>query len=353
MLQSRFNQSVSPVRPNTVTRSRNWCVLLVCMVFVGLALMPQSLLPEQWTFDSQSIEDIGSGAQVVEDSGSYYFSAKIFSALGPLSIPFICVIGFVSIRRFFGELKSPQVIWLALFIAIPAFLFGMVRPQKEVFVVVLTLFVAAIDFSSGRQWQKLLLLVAAYSVYASTMRTYFFLIPVVFLILLAMRPLSSPARAMFLLCMVIAINFVPLHVLQDLQGARDDVNSARVLTALNVRTAFFNPIQNIEGVTDFLWNYAYAAIFLNGAFFFFFDISSLILTVTTGIYLYLAHKGYSSDDTNAGVKATLFLSHLCVLTLFEPDLGSYLRHASSAFVYLAPALVILDTQRRLSRSVRV
>ena len=41
----------------------------------------------------------------------------------------------------------------------------------------------------------------------------------------------------------------------------------------------------------------------------------------------------------------LFIAHILVLFIFEPDAGSYMRHASSVIFYLLPSLRMTEQRR--------
>ena len=65
-------------------------------------------------------------------------------------------------------------------------------------------------------------------------------------------------------------------------------------------------------------------------------------------YVLLMIRGLRSGNSRVSWPAALFCAHMLVLNIFEPDLGSYLRHLSTALLFLAPSLAMWDRQWQAS-----
>src|SRR5690606_18697377 len=118
----------------------------------------------------------------------------------------------------------------------------------------------------------------------------------------------------------------PSDVFWQLQSPRDMINQTRVFdTVEGVRTAFFNPYSPTNAV-NFVLNYAYAVVRLNLAPLFDFGVRSLYLAAYVGLCVFLVTYGLRSRREEVRLPALLFMAHFLVLAIFEPDLGSYLRH---------------------------
>src|SRR5690606_16251863 len=131
----------------------------------------------------------------------------------------------------------------------------------------------------------------------------------------------------------------------ELGEARDIVNRGRQWSNFaGSRSAFMNLVPTRDAF-DFLVNYFYAVLRLNLPILFNPAPQEVFLMLNVGIYGWLAYIGCSVRDPAVRFPVVLFISHVLVLTIFEPDLGSYLRHLSSVFIYLLPALSFWDWQR--------
>jgi hypothetical protein len=145
------------------------------------------------------------------------------------------------------------------------------------------------------------------------------------------------------LLLVVAIAVVlPPHVFAQLQGSRDSIfNVDRIGRALpGARTAFAN-VYPPDSFFHFIANYVYAALRLNFPFFSGVTPRDIYLFANVILFAWIAIAGFRSDLRTFDNTA-LFVSHVLVSICFEPDVGSYLRHISSAMPYLVPAVVVVD-----------
>lgn len=183
------------------------------------------------------------------------------------------------------------------------------------------------------------------SVYAVIFRQYFAIVAVIFIGLVLFKRMTWTQRAIILLIIPIAALAIPNDIYVTLQEQRDIVNYYRIgFTGSGTRTAFLNYMRP-EGLYSFLVNYGYAFIRLNFPVFFGSGAKELFLMVNVFIYGALAWAGIRSSDARVWRPAMLFLAHFLTLLLFEPDLGSYLRHTGTSLPLLAPALGVWSLRR--------
>ncbi|MDV4166755.1 hypothetical protein [Rhodovulum sp. FJ3] len=179
-----------------------------------------------------------------------------------------------------------------------------------------------------------------YLSYGSLFRSYYFLILFFFLFVLAIRKLRLHLRVLLFLVLLLVLMNTPLSVLQTLQEPRDIVNYYRLNTAgaIGARTAFANLLP-IDGAWSFTVNYVYALVRLNLAFVVDPGIREAFLQLNVALYFFAIFYGLRHGSRVGKNAASLLLAHVIVLTFFEPDLGSYIRHLSSTLPFAAIPLV--------------
>jgi hypothetical protein len=111
------------------------------------------------------------------------------------------------------------------------------------------------------------------------------------------------------------------------------------------RTVFYNLLPS-DNIFNFIINYFYAIFRLNFAFILSPKPQELFLALNLGVYFFLTLIGIRAADARVRLPTLLFVAHFGVMMLFEPDLGSYLRHTSSVLLYLVPALTLWDARQR-------
>lgn len=215
---------------------------------------------------------------------------------------------------------------------------SLVRPQKEILVYLLTaVCVYCINRARKPIW-ALCLTVGLYFLYTVlSWRPYYALITALIPALYLFDRLSMRSRVTLLLAVGLGGFLIPSSVFEILRLTRDGINALRVLypEIEGNRTAFSNPMEAASWGA-FLYNYAYAAIRLNIPVFFSITPNEIVLTLFSSSWFYLMWNAYKCDDWRARFVVRLILAHLLVLWIFEPDLGSYLRHFSSCILYLVP-----------------
>lgn len=310
----------------------------IFLYFIFLMVVVSPFLPDRWANDTKAILEISDGLRDQgSDSGSYYYTAVFFGAVGIWSYFFQACIAYCMAHVFEKNVNSRYLQAIICIFLTPAFLLGLVRPQKELFVFLVAYLVCAFDrFERKTKWHDILLIGCLYTFYGVLMRPYFVLIFGVFLLILILHRYSYAGFFAFVCLFVLFAFSAPNELLIQLQGSRDEINLLSRGVDEDQRTAFLNVYQGINDGYEFLINYIYAFIFLNFSFLFFWDLPSLILTAYVFSCVAFCCQAINWANPYWQRRILLFVSHLFVLAIFEPDLGSYLRHLSSVFIYLAP-----------------
>lgn len=303
-------------------------------IFLLLGLFSVVSLTGAASNDSQRVAALAEDADFLD--GSYAAVAFLYGLVpGPLMRPLIYAIGIcfvlVSIR---GMRSNVHACIIAILCIAPATL-AIDEFQKDLILVVFIMLASLIMTSDRSTLTKVLVISVLYLAYAQFFRFYFILVLALFLAIFFFRSLPLIGKILLVGVTLIVIVNVPLSVWVELQGARDMVNGARLARngLAGARTAFFNPFP-IDGLTNFLLNYLYAMLRLNLPFLFNQGPNELFLFINVVIYVSAVWWSYRHGSKTARMAATLILSHMLVLFLFEPDLGSYIRHLSTTLPYL-------------------
>ncbi len=176
-------------------------------------------------------------------------------------------------------------------------------------------------------------------IYALVFRQYFLIVASVFLILVIFKKVNVPTKFIFVLLVPVIALMIPKEAYVLLQEQRDIVNYHRIgFAGSGTRTAFLN-IMRPDGLYSFVVNYGYAFARLNFPIFFgAAGAKETFLMINVLVYGVLVWIAVRSRDPRIWRPGLLFLAHVLTLLLFEPDLGSYLRHIGTSLPLLAPAL---------------
>lgn len=219
----------------------------------------------------------------------------------------------------------------------PLYMFLAIFNKETLLVPFLLAAYAAVMLLNRDRWRAFWVAVI-YGAYALFFRNYYLLITCAFLFLLALRNMTTGQRIGSIVFVLIAMAFLPRGVYEELNFARDVVNYYRVgYSDAGFRTAFFNYTDRAD-VIGFFLNYGYAFARLNLPLLFDGGIKELFLMVNVAAYALLIGVDLKFGTPRSRAATLLFVSHLAVLIIFEPDLGSYMRHSSVPLIFLAPAL---------------
>ncbi|HGL6716703.1 hypothetical protein NTJ56_18680 [Burkholderia contaminans] len=193
-----------------------------------------------------------------------------------------------------------------------------------------------------------------YLAYAATIRSYFALILAIAFAAWVFRHVSMLPRVAGTLLFVAVLVALPNGVYTLLQQPRDLAVDYLVYSSpFGARTSFYNPLPP-DSFVHFVGNYAYSVVRLNLPVFFSFDPKGLAMQALIALFLCAAWRrlpvrridGHAIAPARDGeLLACVVLGHVAVSMLFEPDLGSYLRHLSSVAL-LAVALWSVRTGPR-------
>lgn len=352
-MASLLNGAVSSGR---MTRNL-WLIAIVGVFFLILVVGAGFLSPTR-DFDARMIEIMAIKGSFHGMEGSFATMSKLYSMTNSTTRVIIVTISALSFIIYCGKNLRSNYSFIALFLLlISPIVFFLTQFNKDTVLVWVVIFVSMVLLSKFPRYVKLATVCVAYVVYANLFRSYYYLICAVFLGLCFLRFLPTTFRVYAVVLLGVLVAFTPADIFAQLQGSRDFVNADRVgRTIAGARTAFMN-LERPEDYWAFVKNYVYAAVRLNLPIFFGARVQELFLFLNVGLYLALFTMGAffnrifgrAREYIPAGdyawsvqTSALLFGSHVLVLICFEPDLGSYLRHMSSALPYLVPVLIAFD-----------
>jgi hypothetical protein len=314
-----------------------WVSVCVVLGYVDLSFITQNI-----NIDSDRIMELRSG--VGEAGNSFANTAIIFGYIPDiLLIPVVLLISSVALIIFMKDMRRVSTILIAMYITLPAVILFLPRPQKETIVVIMTIIVYWIFKSKYSQWIKLALFTAIYIAYAIFMRQYYFLIVAAFFGLHFGEKMAGLPRLAAVIATIAILMMLPEKFFTATQGVRDVVNHYLGSDGQMARTAFLNPLPADNGL-NFVLNYIYSAIRLNFPILFTFgykEILHMISVFIIGRFIWMGLGAKNNPDII--LCSQLAFAHVLVLLLFEPDVGTYLRHLTSVFLYLTPMLLLADT----------
>lgn len=327
-------------------------ILIACAVYLVLYWPLRDYLPEKFMRDANKITEImqssmnGSMEVKLDNTGSYTNTALILAAI-PDSMTDIAInlVAIFATMFIVKDIRSWRGLMLMPIMLVPLWLTSLMATTKETVLVAITMGLLLVATHLKRPWLAIGIIVAAYVWYALNIRIYYSIIIALALFIAIVIRTPRQFRAYWLIPFIIASFFIPRPVFEALQMPRD--NSYQWLafgSQFQVRTLFANPYPPIT-LPNFLYNYFYAFALLNFPFWKFHTINEVILFVNVITWYSLTFIGLKYLRGPPFFLVCVFLGHLLVLPLFEPDLGSYLRHASSVIIYLVPALRLVERRR--------
>jgi len=336
-----------------VFRRRTLTLLIILSFFLLVIFVGTSgILPAQ-NIDSGHIMNYLETQEYLYVWNSYTATSYLFS-LVPYNLlyPIVIIIGGGALTLFIRPLRSRTQVLLASFITIAPVLLILTRPVKDTIVILLSIAILFLIRSRVATVFKICIIMALYLLYAHFVRQYFYLCAIVFLVIWIFINSRRKVKVVMLFVGVSIFFAIPGNIFTELQGSRDIYNFYRIGSGeIGSRTAFCNFLPPTNGF-NFLVNYVVAAIRLNFSFLFYPGIRELFLTLNVIIYAFLINRGMNAENVVVRLAATLLLAHISVLWLFEPDLGSYLRHLSSIFLYLTPIMSSVSVRKkRINRNL--
>jgi len=316
--------------------------ILIVFVYAIIYIFFRNALPEKWSVDSAKIIEIlnygGAGGDL---DNSFAVTAALFGLIGVDNLDvFTCIVSAIFLMFATHGIRRAGDFFSRLLLIAPCIMLNMFAPSKETVVLIMTMLitVSAIYFQTSKAftfWVFLLL----YAVYGVFVRQYYLLIVGVFFIVyfLWRRPLKYHLLAAVVV--VGAILAAPSSILQTLQSPRDTSNAYAEQIGSDNRTAFTNIASPGNGV-GFLVNYGYAATVLITPVLYFQTASDVFMQLMIATMLFILYKARrrsrraGHDRFELRFFASLFVAHILVQLIFEPDLGSFTRHLTSVILYI-------------------
>ena len=330
-----------PSVPDSFT-IRAFAFFWICAYALLYFVFPE-VIPEKYLRDAEFIQSLVDGTSSIEGDSSFAAVSAIFSLLPKDATDvFVELLNSYVLWCILKQIASYRGMVLVIPVIIPLALLNMMAPTKDTLVITMSLLIYLISCRSATSFPVLLTIFGAYTAFGIFLRTYYLLILAAFAGFLLLDRLKSVMRLVSLLLFFLVIFILPEYVYQLLEGPRDAVYfdlSSEFRPA--VRTMFPNLFAP-DSAIHFLGNYLYSFCLLNFPFVMDVTPNEIVLFVNVIIYAWLVTAGIRWVQGPHRLLAFLFLAHIAVLNLFEPDFGSYMRHFSSAFLYLIPALRVRE-----------
>ncbi|WP_027782070.1 MULTISPECIES: hypothetical protein [Burkholderia] len=313
----------------------------VALLYLAVYANARALLPEFIFRDADKIQtQIGGGSTY--DGSSFDAVGKLYQALGdPGTWVFVATLGVATIVIALRSTRRLGGLLACLALLAPCLFFNLFVASKDTIVVAMSiaLFAAARLRGTAR---PMLVAVLLYVGYAATIRSYFALILAIALAAWAFRRMSALPRIAGALLAAAMLVALPNAVYMLLQRPRDlAVDYLVYASPFGARTSFYNPFPP-DSFVHFAGNYAYSLVRLNLPVLFSFDPKGFAMQGLIALFLGAAwrrvpagraHDGRTTPARAGELLACLVLGHVAVSMLFEPDLGSYLRHLSSVSLF--------------------
>lgn len=317
-------------------------VLLYLLIYANAG----RLLPAAVFRDAQKIQEQMHGAETYAGS-SFDVVGKLFLTLGPAVDVFVMGTGVWLIWTMFSRSDRIGMAAAALMLAAPCLFFNLFMASKDTLVVLMALVIAA-TVRGNRPARAWMMTLAMYLAYAATLRAYFALIAGLALAIHLLSRLGWRWRVLIIATVPLALAWVPPAVFVALQQPRDlAVDYLVFQSPYGARTSFYNPFSPTS-LAGFAGNYIYAVFRLNVSILWSPGIKEMVMQLWTFLAVvppvrYLA-QGKGASMAGRCLPACLVTAHVAVSMLFEPDLGSYMRHLSS----VAPLSMLLLMPERTS-----
>ena len=306
-------------------------------VFYGLNLTGLSPTLTQSNIATEAIRGVLS-----EDDKSTTFFINIINLVGGYKIAtiinFSISLFYINYCFYNNRFIPFQLLWILVLLASTVLFLRI--PHKEI-VIIFSYFLIYLNYQHFGKKEKItiILIILFILLYGYFARTYFLLIAFFYLILFIYVKISKIQRFYFSILSIIIFFMIPLEYLYQLQSHRDLSSYYRIMNPSweGFRTSFINPLE-ISSHTNFLINYFYAFFRLNFPIFFQFTFKEIFhtLIIIGSLYIFFFKKinyKYVNYSFVINLKIIIF-AHFIVLWLFEPDLGSYLRHLLSYYPLL-------------------
>jgi hypothetical protein len=316
------------------------CAMLYVIVFVNAS----TFLPEFIFRDAEKIQAQMDGATTYEGT-SFDAVASFYGWFGPTPLKVMVVaVGVLFIVAMLARANRVGMLAAALVLCVPCVFFNLFVASKDTLVVMIALLIA--NVARGRRAALVpVVALVAYVGYALLVRRYFLLI----VLIAGGIALWHRASTRWKLVLAIAVGgglaLLPTSVYFLLLHPRDmAVDYLVYQSPFGARTGFYNPLVP-ESFAAFCGDYLYASARLHLALLFSPGVKELAMQGFVLLALWPAWRNLrATKSRHAATAATphrlvgetlacLVMAHVAVSMLFEPDLGSYIRHLSSVALF--------------------
>ena len=318
--------------------------LLLALFLVNMELVP---LPEVFYYDARLVEilaaDFLSASLNENEALSYLRAAQFFRAFEPISPWGVAlVVGTFYVITAYRIASDPISAFVATFFLLPAVLLSLPYPQKDTLSCLGAILVIAVWMRTHSTVALFTALTITYALIAVYVRSYYALILCVVIAIYLLQHGCLEIKVALVGILALSIIFVWSGLLGDdylyPQQHREFANLHRMLSAAEGnRTAFVNPLPP-DRFSHFVLNYAYSFVLLNVPIIKWPDGKSLYMTFYCSCVAVVVVIGLRSHFVHVRVFSGLAAAHVFVLCLFDPDVGSYLRHVSTSSIYLTPII---------------
>ena len=334
--------------------------VLSALLSVGLGIFSRSFLPTVYSYDGIQIQALAQGRDYILADQSFQAAANFYELFGLAEQPvLVALIGpllmSISIWSSLGNrlVKGDPAAW---FISIAGQFLSAIYiswySKELIALIVLTIFVFVIKKNEAIALSFLIL-------YALYFRQYWLLVVVVYLLIRFLNSTFDFRFRRFALTssVVLAMSVFAHQFLlgSSLSSIRETTNQFRI--GLEDATSIIVvPLKGADVLSTFL-NSAYALmnlvfpaqlVFVGRLQYYFVIIACSALWIVAYKNLY---RGGRLRPNSSVQKSTLLLqSYLIILSIFEPDFGSYFRHLTPALVILASAISLgeKDIERKFA-----
>jgi hypothetical protein len=322
-------------------------VTAVCaLVYVGVFLNASAFLPDFIFRDAEKIQAQMDGSSTY-DGTSFDAVGKFYALFGSTLLnALIIVVGILFIREMIKNANRLGLLIIGLLLCAPCIFFNLFVASKDTIVVMMSLVIVGLA-RGKRPWLATATALVVYTFYAVAVRRYFLLIVAVAGGLFVFRGIRWRWKITLLLAVLIGLFLLPNVAYVALLQPRDmAVDYLVYQSPYGARTSFYNPLPP-DSFVAFSIDYLYATVRLNFAPLFSLGAKELALQLFVYIAVWPVLRRSSNPDRRLTREtfACLVLGHVCVSMLFEPDLGSYIRHLSSVALFSMSLITAWGAER--------
>lgn len=300
--------------------------LFWAVAFIGDLSFISSNLTGTSALMATAMADVAMGLEI--GGNSFLVTAFILNLVpSPINWYANLLIGSIALRQYAQSVRHKSVLGPSIFIVLPAIILFMPRLLKESILIPLFMICVFLLRVTGRRISISALIFMLFT-YGYFIRSYYLLIASMFCLVFAFRRVSLKGKILLIFVVLMVLAYLSPEHFQMLQGG-----GHRGGTAMQwVRTSFANPFE-ATSLVSFLLNYLYAIVRLNFPIFFTQSPLEIFHMLCIASYGWVVVQGLRSVRWEANISAEVIIAQALILWLFEPDLGSYLRHLTSSFPF--------------------